>query len=45
MMMVMVYRLSQDFEKVDARCPVYVRDAYREIETLAAQGEEGKPNT
>ena len=45
MRVLMVYCLCQDFEKVDARCPVYVRDAYREIETLAAQGEEGKLST
>ena len=31
----------QDFEKVDGRCPLYVREAYAEIDTLAAQGEEG----
>ena len=26
---------------MDVRCPQYVREAYGEIETLAAQGEEG----
>ena len=36
--------LCQDFEKVDARCPVLVREAYSEIESLAAKGEEGKPH-
>ncbi|CAI8053025.1 Lysosomal Pro-X carboxypeptidase [Geodia barretti] len=33
--------VTQDFEKVDSRCPLYVREAYAEIDTLAAQGEEG----
>ena len=36
------YFFQQDFEKVDSRCPQYVRDAYAEVEKLAAQGEEGK---
>ena len=29
---------------MDARCPVLVREAYSEIESLAAKGEEGKPH-
>jgi dipeptidyl-peptidase-2 len=33
--------VTQDFEKVDKRCPQYVREAFTEIEALAAQGEEG----
>lgn len=33
--------VTQDFEKVDACCPQYVREAYTQIEELAAQGEEG----
>ena len=37
-----LYFCQQDFEKVDSRCPQYVRDAYTEIEQLAAQGQEGK---
>lgn len=31
----------QDFEKVDSRCPEYVREAFVEIMELAAQGDEG----
>ena len=26
---------------MDSRCPLYVREAYAEIDTLAEQGEEG----
>ena len=28
---------------MDKRCPEYVREAYTEIESLAAKGEEGGP--
>jgi len=33
---------TQDFERSNPHCPVYVREAFAQIEQLAAQGESGE---
>ena len=32
----------QDFERSNPYCPIYVREAFAQIEQLAAQGESGE---